>query len=345
MIASFMIDPGYRVLNNRTNSIFESHTIQQRSVENMIKMSSRISIGIFLSILLILLLQSSAYAEITGVAEVNPRLIRAGSTFQIILTITSDENVSPLIPAFPTPDGVTLSNGGRSQGVQMTSINGVTSYNRTFSATYTADEEGEYEIGPFRISFEDSDEVVQIDPVSIEVYDDAPRPASGIIESEFRFPWKILIVILLVAFLAALIVAWFRLRKKKPKTEHVLETSIFKSPEQAAYEEIAGLTLPDENDEEAVKAYYDKVDDVLRKYLFKRYTVSTRDTTTFEIQMEFVRRQRLDNRAKGVFGLMNDCDWVKFAKSRPTATDIGRVKDRVADVLLGITPSWQQTKQ
>jgi len=143
------------------------------------------------------------------------------------------------------------------------------------------------------------------------------------------------VTILLLAILAGLIALFIRVRKQAPDAAPALTMGIGRSPEQLAVEEIRALPIPDAGDAAAVKEYYGKVDGALRTYLKRRYEVPTHEVTSWEIQREFHTRKRLDTRVKGVFVLINDCDWVKFAKTRPAAREIQAVPDRAADILTG----------
>jgi hypothetical protein len=283
---------------------------------------------------------SVASAETTGTAEANPRLVRVGDPFEIVLTITTDESVRIQQPAFPTPQGLRLLSSESERAMQLSFGGAVSEATYAFTAEYAAEEPGEYRIGPFRVSYTTSEgqsSELTIDAVVVEAHEDAPRPASNIIFGPYP-PWLVyLFIAMLVAILAGLIAAWIIIRKR-PREAIVAPLPIaFRSPEQAALDEIRRLGTPSASDEDAVKAYYDSVDDILRKYVTKRYNVPTRDSTGWEIRKEFHRRERLDSRIKGVFELMNDCDWVKFAMTRPTDRDIRRLPDRAADILVGAT--------
>ncbi|MFH1677136.1 MAG: BatD family protein [bacterium] len=268
-------------------------------------------------------------------AEANPRLVRLGTPFSVVLKITSDGKIGIKQPSFPVPDGLTQSQVA--SGIQIGSINGNTSFAYTFTAQYNSDKAGNYTIGPFEVAYTDSnskDEKISADAVTVEVYEDAPRPASDILNRARSNIWGILIPILLLAVLAGLI-AGLRYLKRKPTGESQV-LNIFKSPEQLAVEEIKALNFPDATDETAVKEYYDKIDEILKKYLTVRYEVKTADLTTWEIKSEFIVRKRTDSRIRGVFELLNDCDWVKFAKTRPTDSEIRLIPSRASDILLGI---------
>lgn len=295
-----------------------------------------------------LIMASPAHAEISGVAEANPRLVQQGTPFRITITVDADSNIQLTDPTFPEVEGLTLT-GPSSQRIERSLSGGRTSKTATYSAEYMADEPGEYEIGPFDVIYtteSGSREVLSIDSVTVEVYEDAPRPPSGIVVATAPPWWKYILTAVLIAVAVGFLI-WYLRRRKGGMVIAVPGTSVFskvKTPEMIALESIHALEIPDESDWPAVREYYDKVDDVLRLYLTRRYSVQTRDATSWEIRQEFVSRKRMDPRLKGVFVLINDCDWVKFAKSWPTRSDILHVPIRAAEILTGdISPDAEKT--
>jgi len=300
-----------------------------------------------LSITLMASFPAALYAVTTGESNVNPRLVMKGSTFTITLTLTTDDEISLMQPAFPAPDGVTLTNRIRNESILSHVAGSGTEATHTFTAEYLADDEGIFQIGPFRIAYSDEQAVsheISMEPVTVEVYEDAPRPPSTIISG--NRPWWInyLIVAGLLAFLGALAAAWYMIRRRShPDTALLPLITFTRSHEQVAYDRIKELPIPEPLDENAVKTYYDSVDDILRKYLTQRYEIDTGNVTLWEIKREFHRRKRLDNRLKDVFVLLNDCDWVKFARSRPLAGDIRGIPGRAHEILLGSGPDTSDT--
>ena len=294
-------------------------------------------IGILVSAWLIM--ASPAPAELSGVAEANPRLLQQGTPFRITITVDADSNIQLTDPAFPEVEGLTLTDT-ISPEISRNLSGGRTSLTATYSAEYMADEPGEYEIGPFDVIFtteSGSREVLSIDSVTVEVYKDAPRPPSGIVVAKSLPWWKYILTAVIVAVAIGFLI-WYLRKTKGAIIIAIPGASVLskvKTPEMIALESIQALEIPDESDWPAVREYYDKVDDILRLYLTRRYSVQTRDATSWEVRQEFVRRKRLDPRLKGVFVMINDCDWVKFAKSWPTRSDILNVPIRAAEILTG----------
>jgi len=283
-----------------------------------------------------LCLSGAAFAATEGRANLNPRLVRLNDPFTVDIRIISDEEIQVMAPAFPTPNGVALGNRGSTQ--QLVISAGVSTRTYNYTAVYITHVAGNIQLGPFRVTYIDADGVTQellLDAVTVEIYDDAPRPSSEIVPGVSRGWIKWLIIFSVLALLAGLIYALFRMYNKKPGAVPAAVVGRQISYEEQILEELRALQLPPADDIEAVKEYYDQVDEILRKYIAKRYDVSTHDCTLWEIRSEFVKRQRIDSKAKGVFEIINDCDWVKFAKTRPSESDIRDVVRRCSDVLRG----------
>jgi len=277
------------------------------------------------------------HAETSAVVELNPRLVRLGDTFTVEIRILSDEQINLMAPAFPTPDGVSL--GIRSSSQEFVQMGGEVTNAYIYTAVYNTIEAGNIEIGPFRVNYADPQgeplEIV-LNAIIVEIYEDAPAPSSEIVPGVSPGWLQLIIVLASLAILAGLIYAWVRLHRRKPADTVAPITSRRRSPEDEALDEIKNLDVPRADDDEAVKAYYDRVDVILKDYIYKRYTVSTRDNTLWEIKQEFHNRQRIDSRVKGLFLILNDCDWVKYAKTHPTDADIRLVVGRCSDSLKGV---------
>ncbi len=324
----------------RTRTRFTGHKVW-RPMELMLRAFVHTSIRLITLAVFMALATLPALAEPTGIAEVNPRLVMLGTPFVVSITVTADPNIQVSKPSFPTLSGLTLSNPDLAQGSSLRTIQGIAQRTSSFAAEYIADEVGTYKIGPFSVRYGDREgisDTVSVPAVTVEVYEDAPRPSSGIFSAGSPAWWKYIITFLLLAVLAALVVWWLRLRKVFPASTPAMGLTVGKTQEQVALDQIRALSMPDADDPPAVKDYYDKIDEILRKYLGRRYSVSTRDLTTWEIRKEFSRRKRIDSRVTGVFEMINDCDWVKFAKSRPTQSEIKAIPDRAADTLVGAVP-------
>lgn len=282
-----------------------------------------------------------ASAEVTAVADVSQRLVSVGTLFQVMVTVATDSGQSIERPAWPQIDGLTLLNPNMGQSHSINIINRQSQAEYTWYAEYRADEEGTFEISPIRISVRNSSGIIEeitANPVSVEVFLDAPKPASDIRPSP-AFPWqKLLITISLIAAIAGLLAYWYRIRNRAlqaPPVPVAVTKTDTRTPEQLAISEIESLPLPDFYNILKIREYYHEVDRILREYLKQRYEVETAEATTLELRNALKSRNRADQRIEGVFGLLNDCNWVKYAKLEPSPSDIRDIHPRVREVLTG----------
>jgi hypothetical protein len=283
-------------------------------------------------LLTVLLFSTSVYAESSAVASVNQRLVELGTTFQVKLIVRTEKGLRVERPTWPEPSGLNIVNPDFDMKTESGEF--------TFWAEYTSTESGNYEIAPIRVIIRDDEGIIEdviSNPVEVEITGDAPKPSSGIIPAP-GFDWqKYLLIGLSLAVLAGLIAYWINLRRSLAATPVIGGAPVAsKSLEQEIIQEIEGLQFPDASDKEAVKGYYMKVDGILRKYMNIRYEVDTVDTTTWEIQLELKSRQRMDTRVQDIFKLLNDCNWVKYAKLHPTNDDIHDIPNRCMEALTGL---------
>jgi hypothetical protein len=305
----------------------------------MLSARYKVYIYILAIILQTVLYPFSVFAVPTATAEVYPRLVMAGTDFQLEINVGAVGDYIIEEPMFPTVDGLRLLTPEATSGVSFKSIGSNSESKSRFIAQYRADLPGKYQLGPIDVPLSSSTGEVSkitIAPVTVEVYKDSPKPASDIIHLPMPPWWVYFLGIGLIATGAGGLV-WWRTRKKHPLLTAGTVTAIpvSKTLEQNTIDEIKSEPRPQASDIEAVKTYYIKINEILRKYLSIRYNVSTKEMTTWEIQQEFLRLRLLDSRVKGVFVILNDCDWVKFARSHPRQNQIDGIPGRVSQALIG----------
>lgn len=260
----------------------------------------------------------------------NPRLVRTGTTFQLILTISYEPEFTISEPEFPKVEGLTLKNIRNERKNRM--IISV--------AEYSADKAGTYLLGPVRIKYSSKSQdegEINSNALEVKVFENLPRPPSMLIFLKPIPLWIYILIILLLACLLAFI-AWKVAQKQTPLPESeqtIISTPDPNSPEQIAIQAVNFLARPAENDPAAVKEYFQKVHDILRQYLEDRYNVSVKMATAWEIRQELIKTQKYDHRAKAILIILNDCDWVKFAKSKPNQGEIEAIPSRVFSSLMG----------
>lgn len=92
------------------------------------------------SILLLILMTSWAFADVSVKAELYPEDVAVGDQARVVLTVTSNEDFDVQgNPDFPPVDGITIlqaQNGGRSSSSRMNIVNGKTDFSKTIIQSY-----------------------------------------------------------------------------------------------------------------------------------------------------------------------------------------------------------------
>jgi hypothetical protein len=296
---------------------------------------------LFASTVLAFLLASARLpaAPPTVGSKVIPHLVRAGDTFQVSISLVASENIRVTAPQFPAPEGLTLLNPNASLEQSVILSNGASRTTYTMTALYRADKPGKYQLGPIPITYTsgtDREGSIAADIMEFEVVEDAPRPPSDIVHAIMPKIWVFLLAAMILAGAIASL-AWYRNRKKVTAETGIAQTvSAPRTLEQSIVEEIKAVPRPSASDAEAVKVYYDRVDEILRKYLSMGYGITTSDATTWEMRLRLrAKHGKPDSRVEAVLSIINDCDWVKYARSRPTQNDIERIPPRASEALTG----------
>lgn len=157
--------------------------------------------------------------------------------------------------------------------------------------------------------------------------------------NDFRHLWWILVVVL--AFVTFL-VYWMFFRKEKDK--------VFKrsKPALPPYEEaLQRLKQLDEKllwQNNKVKQYYSELTDVVRNYIERELNVTTFEKTSDEIlnsvkKLTFQGKIKLDNTTISKLNdLLTEADLVKFAKSKPMATEIEQDRKDAEEIINDLKP-------
>lgn len=192
------------------------------------------------------------------------------------------------------------------------------------SFTITSFDSGQQYIPPFEMSIDGQQYYTDSIPimVSFTPFDpnDDYRDIKDIIQVENArakyIPW--LVIALAVVMLALLVFGLYTMRKKTAKPVKAPE------PLLTAYEEamktLNQLASRYSNNGE-VKAYYSEMNDILRRYVSRRFAVSTFQKTNEELILELagfgIPRDAFISLAQS----LRMSDSVKFAKYRPTDED------------------------
>lgn len=196
---------------------------------------------------------------------------------------------------------------------------------------------GEYEIPSLKFSFQPSDkenktgdnqqdletEAIPI-PVLSVLPDNQKDPALHGIKPPVEIPewlspaaWIAVVVGLL---LVAGVSVFLFLRRKKAKT---IEATIVLPAHEIALRELAGLARPQQMEKQEIKIFYQKISDILRRYIERRFGVNAPEQTTEEFLTGMDDRNVIAAVHKPLLrNFLSQCDLVKFAEHRPVEEDI-----------------------
>lgn len=124
--------------------------------------------------------------------------------------------------------------------------------------------------------------------------------------------------ILAAAILSLALAIWLYRRPAK-KEERKLEVPLL-SPYEEAMQALDKLSLRNVNNGE-VKIYYSEMNDILRRYISRKFEVSTFERTNEELIMEISKLGIPRDAFSSLAESLRISDFVKFAKYQPTADD------------------------
>ncbi len=196
---------------------------------------------------------------------------------------------------------------------------------------------GEYIIPSMKITFgkeregsKDKNELVLIETQEITIpvksvlpdtrMDRKPndiKPPVDIPRSYVFWIWVIAMVVLLL-IVTIFLVIWFR---KKKKGNDAGEVRL--SAHEIAFRELSNLAIPTQMEKMEIKLFYQKISDILRRYIENRFGVNAPDQTTEEFLTGMDFRNIIEPSHKPLLrNFLAQCDLVKFAEHRPGKEDI-----------------------
>lgn len=151
-------------------------------------------------------------------------------------------------------------------------------------------------------------------------------------------PW----IIAAVTLIALLAIIYFLRKKKKPETKPAAPISKLTPIDEAiqALNELKKEDLPRKGE---VKQYYTRLNDILRWYVFRKFSISSLEKTNEELVMQ-LRQTRLSHPDYTTLAqALRMADFVKFAKYTPSTEDQEQtfdvIKNSIAKLEASATPS------
>jgi hypothetical protein len=154
------------------------------------------------------------------------------------------------------------------------------------------------------------------------------KPPVDIPRSYVFWAWVIAIAFLLL-IVTILVVVMLREKQKGKDSGEILL-----SAHEIAFRELSNLAIPIQMEKMEIKLFYQKISDILRKYIENRFGVNAPDQTTEEFLTGMDFRNIIEPSHKPLLrNFLAQCDLVKFAEHRPGKADIEETFGRCRDFI------------
>ncbi len=144
----------------------------------------------------------------------------------------------------------------------------------------------------------------------------------------FRFSDLIPYIILAVVFIAAMIVAWHMLFKKKELAPAAEEETDYRKEAQKMLKKAR-----DKLKGGGVKAYYYEIYEAVRYFITMHMKASFEELTTQEIMARLAGLKLAASKREAIALFMSDCDIVKFADYKPVEKEIEDAYKKAGDII------------
>jgi hypothetical protein len=178
---------------------------------------------------------------------------------------------------------------------------------------------------------------VVVDTLKQKMYD--IKPIAEVTSSK-SWIWKLLLILVLLAGIAAFVYWWLKIRQKKE-----LEEEIFKTPIEKATSLLNTLEKKELWQKGEVKAYYSELTDIARNYIEEAIDIPAMESTTSEL-IEGIRVASLKKKMvltqetiENLERVLKQADLVKFAKSKPLDFEITEDRKKIEKAIITLDKS------
>lgn len=272
----------------------------------------------------------SVYSQILVEQELSRVDILIGEQVELRTSVSLNANQSVSYPTFENNlymDGVEVVSEGKIDTVKLNS-NQRMQLNRTYKLT--SFDSAFYSLPPFYVlSGEDTIKAahtiglkVTSVPVDTTNANDFAGPYS-VTTIPFQWSYGLWSVILLNILLIALVIYIIRrVKNLRPLTKRIVINPPTPAHQQALAD-FAEIQTENPNTEEELKTYYDKITDILRRYIEERFSFNAKELTTEEIVSKLTDTNNA-TALRELKEILTTADLVKFAKYQATLTETNR---------------------
>ena len=207
---------------------------------------------------------------------------------------------------------------------------------------------GDYKIPPMTVHFKkkgDSDDTlhkISTEEITVHVTSLLPenfekrtlhdiKPPEDLPQSYDLWMWTGgMAIILIISGIAVFII----IRKRKRNKANDVINQI--PAHQQAFDELNALVSEKLVEKGAIKEFYHKISDILRRYIENRFSIRAPELTTEEFLINIQTASNFDTTHKILLKkFLTHCDLVKFAKHQPQTEDIQKTFDRCKEFIVG----------
>ncbi len=258
-------------------------------------------------------------------AELDTTYMMIGDQQHLRFLLKSDEAVSVRFPQLKDTvvGGVEIIAGPERDSVQ--GKDGKWLFRESY--VITAFDTGVYVIPSYAITLENGDynNVLRTEPLGFAVNTykvdeqqgnyDIVAPLQTPLNFAEILPWLLWIV---GGLAVAALIAWYIIRRKKNKPLFAAEKKVYVPPYVVAIEKLERLKEEKLWQAGKTKEYYTRLTDAVRQYVADELQIPAMEQTSFETVQALERNTLVDARdAEKIAGLLQEADFVKFAKSTP----------------------------
>jgi len=277
--------------------------------------------------------------------DVDKEEITIADRLNLTISVISDEDYEIKLPGF----GEKLNQFGIVD--YRTTQPELTENNRTkISRSYILDPflSGDYVIAPMKVLFKKKDDAgdteheIETEEITVHVTSLLPENFDQMTLHDIKPPenlpqsynlWLWAWIPAMVALLSAILV--FAIIQKRKKTGN--DVSANKIPaHQQAFDELNALIAENLVEKGNIKEFYQKISDIVRRYIENRFFIKAPEQTTEEFLSGIQVRNDFDAGYKALLkNFLTHCDLVKFARHQPETDDIQNTFDSSKEFILG----------
>lgn len=272
------------------------------------------------------LIAPSAFAKKDEPLKLSTQLSKTkgtiGDVFELTLTINYGSKIKLVEPIKLRAEGLTIQAGKKTPPVQKGSRS---VEERVFKLT--SFDTGDYKIEPLVVGYIDpagkegtvtdsQTYKIKIESVLKNVNERTDiRDIKGVLNIEPRYEKYLRIFYWTLMALAALVITnWVR---KKFQKKEPMDVSYLLTPTQEAIKRLEALKNSNLLRDGQIKFYYLELTGIIRRFIERKYAVSTEELTTYELSLKVRDFLAPEDLKEKIIRFFEACDLVKFANYRP----------------------------